>query len=60
MAKNTLLRKERWQMARAKRHFLPGQVWHISHRCHKKRRGQGRSLYSPTSEHNFATGVKKL
>lgn len=23
-------------MARAKRHFLPGYVWHITHRCHKK------------------------
>ncbi len=35
-AKNTLLIKERGQMARAKRHFLPGHVWHITHRCHKK------------------------
>ena len=23
-------------MPRANRHFLPGQVWHITHRCHKK------------------------
>jgi REP element-mobilizing transposase RayT len=23
-------------MARAHRHFLPGQVWHLTHRCHKK------------------------
>ncbi len=23
-------------MARAKRHFLPGHAWHITHRCHKK------------------------
>ena len=23
-------------MARAKRHYLPGHVWHITHRCHKK------------------------
>lgn len=23
-------------MPRAHRHFLPGQVWHITHRCHKK------------------------
>jgi len=23
-------------MARAKRHFLPGYVWHITHRCHKR------------------------
>lgn len=23
-------------MPRANRHFLPGYVWHISHRCHKK------------------------
>ncbi len=46
-AKNTLLREEHGQMARAKRpacqslalagrHFLPGHVWHITHRCHKK------------------------
>jgi len=35
-AKNTLLREEHVQMARAKRHFLPGHVWHITHRCHKK------------------------
>ena len=23
-------------MARANRHRVPGQVWHITHRCHKK------------------------
>ncbi len=23
-------------MARAKRHFIPGYTWHITHRCHKK------------------------
>jgi hypothetical protein len=23
-------------MARAKRHYLPGQVWHITHRCHQR------------------------
>ena len=23
-------------MARAKRHFLPGHVWHLTHRCNKK------------------------
>ena len=23
-------------MARVKRHYLPGHVWHITHRCHKK------------------------
>ncbi|NIV14034.1 MAG: transposase [Aliifodinibius sp.] len=22
-------------MARAKRHYLPGQIWHLTHRCHK-------------------------
>jgi len=27
--KNTLLREEHGQMARAKRHYLPGHVWHI-------------------------------
>jgi putative transposase len=23
-------------MARAHRHFIPGQIWHITHRCHKR------------------------
>ena len=23
-------------MARAKRHCIPGQIWHITHRCHKR------------------------
>ena len=23
-------------MARAKRHSIPGQIWHITHRCHKR------------------------
>jgi len=23
-------------LARAKRHYIPGQVWHITHRCHKR------------------------
>jgi putative transposase len=23
-------------MARANRHYIPGQVWHITHRCHKQ------------------------
>ena len=23
-------------MARAKRRFIPGQIWHITHRCHKR------------------------
>lgn len=23
-------------MLRAKRHYIPGQVWHITHKCHKK------------------------
>jgi putative transposase len=23
-------------MPRANRHYIPGQVWHITHRCHKK------------------------
>ncbi len=35
-AKSTLLREKHGQMARAKRHFLSGHVWHITHRCHKK------------------------
>jgi len=24
------------QMPRANRYFIPGQIWHITHRCHKK------------------------
>lgn len=23
-------------MARAKRHYIPGQIWHITHRCHNR------------------------
>ena len=23
-------------MPRANRHYIPGQVWHLTHRCHKK------------------------
>jgi REP element-mobilizing transposase RayT len=23
-------------MPRANRHYIPGYVWHITHRCHKK------------------------
>ncbi|WP_246294249.1 transposase [Desulfobacter latus] len=23
-------------MARANRHYVPGQIWHITHRCHKR------------------------
>ena len=23
-------------MSRAKRHYVPGHVWHITHRCHKR------------------------
>jgi putative transposase len=23
-------------MARAKRHYIPGHIWHIAHRCHKR------------------------
>ncbi|MCP4987965.1 MAG: transposase, partial [Colwellia sp.] len=23
-------------MARAKRHYIPRQIWHITHRCHKR------------------------
>src|SRR3954462_6043609 len=29
------LRKGR-AMPRANRYFVPGQIWHITHRCHKK------------------------
>jgi hypothetical protein len=24
-------------MPRANRHFLPGHIWHITHRCHQKK-----------------------
>jgi putative transposase len=23
-------------MASAKRHYIPGQIWHLTHRCHKR------------------------
>ena len=26
----------RWIMARAKRHYIPGQIWHLTHRRHKQ------------------------
>jgi putative transposase len=38
-------------MARAKRHYIPGNVWHITHRCHKREfllkfaKDRGRWLY---------------
>ena len=36
-------------MPRAHRHFIPGHVWHITHRCHKKefllKFGRDRSTY---------------
>ncbi len=28
---------KRQAMPRANRHFLPGHVWHITHRCHQKK-----------------------
>jgi hypothetical protein len=34
-SKTALLRNWR-KMARAKRHYIPGYVWHITHRCHKR------------------------
>ena len=23
-------------MAKAKKHYIPGYIWHITHRCHKR------------------------
>ncbi len=23
-------------MARAQRHYIPGHIWHLTHRCHKR------------------------
>ena len=34
MDENTALRRKYY--ARANRYFLPGHVWHITHRCHQK------------------------
>lgn len=31
-----LFRKELDRVPRAHRHHLPGHVWHITHRCHRK------------------------
>jgi len=28
-------------MLRANRHYIPGYVWHITHRCHKKAMAAG-------------------
>ncbi len=32
------IKEEAWGtvVARAKRHYIPGQVWHITHRCHQR------------------------
>ena len=27
---------QRGGVARAKRHYIPGHIWHITHRCHKR------------------------
>jgi hypothetical protein len=27
-------------MVRANRHYIPGQVWHITHRCHNRAKGR--------------------
>jgi putative transposase len=49
-------------MARANRHFIPGQIWHITHRCHKKdfllklvkdRLGWMKWLYEAKSRHGL-------
>jgi putative transposase len=29
-------KREKAAMARASRHFIPGYVWHLTHRCHKR------------------------
>jgi putative transposase len=45
------MRSKREAMPRANRHFLPGYVWHITHRCHQKQfllkfpRDRGRYLH---------------
>ena len=31
-----MLSREDGAMPRANRYFLPGQIWHITHRCHRK------------------------
>ena len=35
-------------MPRANRHFLPGHVWHITHRCHKEALAVGSPNYLST------------
>ena len=53
-------------MPRAKRHFLPGQLWHITHRCHKKscllkfardRRRYLRWLFEPKKRFGLFPGI---
>ena len=59
------------ELARANRHYLPGYVWHITHRCHKREfllkfaRDQRRWLLGPTQirqihsffSHRWASGI---
>lgn len=56
-------------MAIANRHHIPGQVWHITHRCHKKefllkfakdrQEPQGGQVSTPDkNRNNESTGVK--
>jgi len=43
-------------MARANRHFIPGYVWHLTHRCHKRRDFRTKSI--ATGSRSFVEEVK--
>ncbi len=46
-------------MARANRHHLPGYVWHITHRCHKREYNQRKNRKGAFWEDRYhATAVK--
>lgn len=56
-------------MARAKRHYLPGHVWHLTHRCHKKefllkfsrdRRRWTEWLFQAKKRHHFKIRVNAI
>ena len=45
-------------MPRANRHFLPGHVWHITHRCHQKKFLKNLSLHY--RQLHFSCGIDAL
>jgi len=40
-------------MARAKRHYIPGYIWHITHRCHKRQGSKGSDVIEGGAGYNL-------